>query len=101
GVAPGGEGEVGGERHRLRQEDTLWVLEGAVGSGPWTDLYAFTLEPQYPVDYEMANHFTSTWPASPFVQNLTAQRCGPGRRAILRNRDLVVRQGGESRAETV
>ena len=40
----------------------------------WTDLYAFTLERHFPVDYEMANHYTSTHPSSPFVQALTAQR---------------------------
>jgi N-hydroxyarylamine O-acetyltransferase len=91
---------VGGESHRLRQEEGLWVLEGL--SGPqWTDLCAFTLEPQYPIDYEMANHFTSTWPASSFVQSLTAQRSWPARRALLRNRDLVIREGGQARSETV
>ncbi len=37
----------------------------------------------------MANHFTSTYPRSPFVLNLTAQRSRAERRAILRNRDLV------------
>ena len=65
---------------------------------PIADLYAFTLEPHYPVDFEMANHFTSTWPRSPFVLNLTAQRSWPERRAILRNRDLVVREDGVSTA---
>jgi N-hydroxyarylamine O-acetyltransferase len=99
-LAPGAEIDVAGDRHRLRQEDGLWVLEGLVGTG-WTDLYAFTLEPQYPVDFEMANHFTSTYPSSPFVQSLTAQRSWPGGRAILRNRDLVRRQGAQTHAETI
>jgi N-hydroxyarylamine O-acetyltransferase len=86
--------------HHLRREDDLWVLTGD-STGERTDLYAFTLEPHFPVDFEMANHFTSTWPRSPFVQSLTAQRSWPGRRAILRNRDLLVREGGAVRNETI
>ena len=89
-----------GEGHRLRREGDLWVLQGnAVGD--WADLYAFTLEPHYPVDFEMANHFTSTHPRSAFVLNLAAQRSWPERRALLRNRDLVVREDGSSTATTV
>jgi N-hydroxyarylamine O-acetyltransferase len=88
-----------GAGYRLRREGKLWVLQGSYGE--WADLYAFTLEPQYPVDFEMANHFTSTWPRSPFVQSLTAQRSWPGRRLILRNRDFAVREGGALRNEPV
>jgi N-hydroxyarylamine O-acetyltransferase len=75
--------------HRLRSEDQLWVLQAATRDG-WSDLYAFTLEPQYPVDFEMANHYTSTHPRSAFVLNLTAQRSWPERRAVLRNRELAL-----------
>ena len=54
---------LGDTAGRLKREADLWVLEGTSG-GDWTDLYAFTLERQFPVDYEMANHFTSTYPQS-------------------------------------
>jgi N-hydroxyarylamine O-acetyltransferase len=91
---------VGGVGHRLHREGESWVLEGNV-EGAWTDLYAFTLEPQYPVDFEMANHFTSTHPRSAFVLNLTVQRSWPEKRALLRNRDLVVRQDGAATPTTV
>jgi N-hydroxyarylamine O-acetyltransferase len=77
-----------------------WALQGNT-AGDWADLYAFTLESQYPVDFEMANHFTSSWPRSPFVLNLTAQRSWPEKRAILRNRDLVVRENGACTATTI
>jgi N-hydroxyarylamine O-acetyltransferase len=99
-LTAGPETWIGGDGYRLREEDGLWVLAGTLG-GQWTDLYAFTLEAQYPVDFEMANYFTSTYPGSPFVQSLTAQRSWPGRRAILRNRELARRDGGESRAEAI
>ncbi len=83
---------VGGIGHRLRREAEGLVLEGKI-AGQWIDLYAFTLEPQYPVDFELANYFTSTHPRSGFVLNLTAQRSWPERRATLRNRELVIREG--------
>jgi N-hydroxyarylamine O-acetyltransferase len=89
-----------GSGYRLRREAELWVLEGNL-TGEWADLYCFSLEPQYPVDFEVANHFTSTHPESHFVQSLTAQRAWPGRRVILRNRDLVVREGRTTRSERV
>ena len=63
---------------------------GLMWSWQLQDRYAFTLEPQYPIDFEMANHFTSTYPRSAFVNTLTAQRSGPERRVVLRNRDLTV-----------
>jgi N-hydroxyarylamine O-acetyltransferase len=85
---------------RLRHEDGLWVLTGD-STGERMDLYAFTLEPHFHVDFEMANHFTSTWPHSPFVQSLTAQRSWPRRRAILRNRDLTIREGASVLSETI
>jgi N-hydroxyarylamine O-acetyltransferase len=86
---------VGREGHRLRREGELWVLQGCA-AGSWTDLYAFALEPTYDVDFEMGNHFTSTHPRSAFVLNLVAQRSWPEKRAILRNRELAVREDGKA-----
>lgn len=98
--AAGPETWVEGIGFRLQREGESWVLARNAG-GQWTDLYAFTLEPQHPVDFEMANHFTSTWPRSPFVQSLTAQRARRSGSVILRNRELAVREGGAVRTETI
>ena len=99
-LATGRESWIGVSGHRLRRENDLWVLEGN-GAGDWNDLYAFTLEAQYPVDFEMANHFTSTWPQSPFVNNLVAQRSWPEGRATLLNRSLVVQEGNAATPQEV
>jgi len=80
---------LGGLGHSLRREGAEWVLESQTG-----DLYAFTLEPQHPVDFVVANHFTSTWPRSPFVTSLIVQRCRIDQRAILRDRELTLRSAG-------
>ena len=69
-----------------------WVLQSRRNDA-WLDLYAFTLEPQQSIDYEIANHYMSTHPDSRFVQTLTVQLPGPQRRMILRNRDLIEDRG--------
>jgi len=61
----------------------------------WVDLYAFTLSPALPIDYEVAHHFTSTYPKSPFVTTLTVQRSDPEKRRFLRGRTYTVRMGSE------
>jgi len=91
-LAEGREVWIGASGHRMRREGPAWVLEGDAGEG-FSDLYIFTLEPQLPVDYEMANHYTSTHPSSSFLRTLTAQRSLPERSVILRDRELRVREG--------
>lgn len=64
------------------------------------DLYAFDLQPQLPVDSEMANHYTSTSPRSSFVKHVTVQRPGPDERLVLWERSFVVQRGeGEERID--
>ena len=75
-------------------ESGLRVLQSSRG-GPWEDLYAFTLEPQQRVDYELMSHYTSTHPSSPFTQILTAQRIAPDVRRILRDREYSEDRGGD------
>lgn len=77
-----------GWRFRLRREQDTWRLEGWLDG--WDPLYAFTLEPQLPVDFEPANWYVSTHPQSRFVQTLTAQRPTLRERYVLRNREFTV-----------
>jgi N-hydroxyarylamine O-acetyltransferase len=84
----GGEAQQGAWRFRLVEEETMRVLQ-APRAGGWSDLYAFTLEVQYFADYVMANHYTSTWPESPFVNRLVAQLTQPDMRWSLVDRELT------------
>jgi N-hydroxyarylamine O-acetyltransferase len=78
-----------GWNHALsRDEDGSWVLRSLHPEG-WFDLYAFTLEPQHPVDYEVANHYLSTHPRSPFVTGPVVQRSTTEWRLSLTGRRLV------------
>ncbi len=54
---------------RLVREGESWVLQSRV-AGVWLDQYEFTLERHYPSDYEVANHYTATFPTSYFRQTL-------------------------------
>jgi N-hydroxyarylamine O-acetyltransferase len=80
--------------YRVIEEKTgQWLLQSRRQDG-WGKLYSFTLDPQTPADCEMANHYTSTHPDSPFVRTLTAQLPTPAARHVLRNRELVTDRGG-------
>ncbi|HSM12754.1 MAG TPA: arylamine N-acetyltransferase, partial [Thermoanaerobaculia bacterium] len=87
---------AGGETHRLaRETGGIQVLQRRV-EGVWTDLYAFSPTPALPIDYEVANHFTSTHPRSIFRQTLTAQRATVAGRHLLRGRTYTLRRGDAS-----
>jgi N-hydroxyarylamine O-acetyltransferase len=79
--------------YRVHEEAPGRFAVQSLRDGAWLDLYAFTLEPQHPIDFEMANHFTSTHPGSRFVQMLTVQKLAREARTILRNTELTVDRG--------
>ncbi|MGE0493055.1 MAG: arylamine N-acetyltransferase [Vulcanimicrobiota bacterium] len=88
-----------GRRYRLIREGQLWVLQ-RLEPEPG-DLYAFTLEPQHPVDFVMANHFTATHPSSIFRHVLTVQRPHPEVRYNLHNDVFRVHQDGQTETRPV
>jgi N-hydroxyarylamine O-acetyltransferase len=75
-------------KHRLILDPPFHVLQTMHPSG-WFDLYAFTLEEQYPADYELANYFISTNPRSPFVNMIFVSRPEPEVHWTLMNRRLT------------
>lgn len=79
---------------RLQPEGRVSVLQRLQAEG-WADLYALEPDPALPVDFELGNHYTSTYPESGFVRTLTAQLPAPGVRRILRDRTLTILRGGE------
>ena len=63
--------------YRLVQpQASVWQLQERLGTesdhiaseSDWTTLYTFTEEDHHLADVVMSNHYTSTWPESPFVQ---------------------------------
>ncbi|HEY2842568.1 MAG TPA: arylamine N-acetyltransferase [Bryobacteraceae bacterium] len=77
------------ESHRLLPLENGFVLE-ALLHGAWLALYRFTLEPQFPADYEVSNWHLCNHPSSFFRNTLLAARALPGVRYALRNNQLAV-----------
>lgn len=86
--------------YRIMRDGVDFALELKL-SGRWAPLYRFRLEAQNPIDFEVANWFTATHPASPFTRNLVCARVDGARRLTLMNRTLAVREanGGVTRRD--
>lgn len=59
-------------------------------------LWVSSLEADIPIDFEMANHYTATWPTSPFVQRMMLRAFTPDGRISAMNRDLTIVRNGET-----
>lgn len=81
--------------HRMVRRDGEWVLEGLI-KGAMTPLWTSSLEPQFPVDFALANHYVSTFPESPFVLRLMIRALTPEGRVSAMNREVTVRHGNQS-----
>ena len=92
-LVEGQEARHGRDLHRLVRRDGEWVLEGLV-NGAMTSLWTSSLEPQFPVDFAMANHYVSTFAESPFVTRVMIRALTPEGRVSAMNRDVTVLRGG-------
>ena len=59
-----------------RRRHQGWQLQLAQDDGTWTVEYNFDPVQQHLADIAMSNHYTQTWPSSPFVQRLVVVRKG-------------------------
>ena len=80
--------QVGDETHWLTREDGHWVLHARFGDAAF-DCWASTLEHDNLVDFELGNHYTSTHPASTFVNRLMLRAYTPSGRVSVMNRDVT------------
>jgi N-hydroxyarylamine O-acetyltransferase len=88
-LVEGQEARHGHDVHRLVRRDGEWVLEGMI-RGAMTPLWTSSLEPQFPVDFALANHYVSTFPESPFATRLMIRALTPDGRVSAMNRDVTV-----------
>ncbi len=80
---------VGEWTWRLDQEGEEWVLRSLHPDG-WFDVYAFRLERQYPVDFDLILTFSCHDPNSVFIGKLVVQRGDDKVRHVLKDRTLIV-----------
>jgi N-hydroxyarylamine O-acetyltransferase len=99
-MAPGDVSDQFGCSYRVARDGEFWVLQLFVG-GAWADLYAYTLEPQFPIDFEVANYYISTNPRSLFVQAPFVARRTPEAHCLLRGRELTIVRGGDTSVQAI
>jgi len=87
-------------RYRILMDKGAWVLQ-SLEAGTWTDLYAFTLEPQHWIDYKVANYYVSTHPDSQFARGIVVQRPTPEARYSLFNLDFSIDRGDGPETRTL
>lgn len=88
---PGKTAEQFAWKYRLMEEASEFVLQMWRPEG-WLDLYAFTMEEQHGVDYEVANYFTACHPDSFFRKQLMVHLPGAEVRVTLFGRRLIERR---------
>lgn len=89
-IVDGNEATQGGWRYRVdRVDEHDWILSTR-HRGDWLDLYSFTLQPRYPNDFAVANHFTSTHARSPFTGRLMATAAGEHTRPSVVDTELTL-----------
>ena len=83
----------GPDVHRITRRDGEWLLEAQIG-GAMTPLWTSTLVAESPIDFVVANHFTSTWAESPFVNRLMLRALTPDGRVSVMNREVTISRNG-------
>ncbi|MFB9903513.1 arylamine N-acetyltransferase family protein [Allokutzneria oryzae] len=78
-----------GWEHRLDEDNGWWTLSKRVGD-EWEVLYGFDLVERRRVDYEVAHHYTSTHPRSPFTGQVVVMRLERGVSRRLVGNELTV-----------
>jgi N-hydroxyarylamine O-acetyltransferase len=100
-LAPGAVVSAGGWSYRIEQQPidagtkqpaTQWTTQWVTYrlTGEQVDLHSFTVDPRFPVDYNVINYYTSTNPRSPFVGRLFTQKMAPGVNHVLNDRTLTI-----------
>jgi len=88
------------EPHRLLPLENGFVVEASIG-GNWNPFYRFTLEPQFPADYEVSNWYLCHHPSSFFRHMLMGARATADGRYALRNNTLAIHQNGKTEKSTL
>ena len=89
------------ESFRLTTDERFGHVLEALVRDRWQKLYAFTLEEQLPVDYELMNYFTSTSPDALFTQVRICTKPTPEGRVTLTGMELKIRRGEQTETSYV
>lgn len=87
-LLPGVQARLGDEVHWMGRDGRFWVLHAQTGAEP-VQAWASTAEEEYPVDFELGSHYTSTHPDSPFVNRIMLRALTDEGRVTVANRDVT------------
>lgn len=85
------------ESHWMARHGGFWVMRAQTPEKA-VDAWVSTLEADNAVDFEMANHYTSTHPASGFVNRLMLRALTSDGSVAVMNREVTFRDSGVARA---
>jgi N-hydroxyarylamine O-acetyltransferase len=83
-----------GQSHWMTQEANFWAMH-VPHDGQTVTGWLSTLEIEHPIDFELANHYTATHPASPFTNIMMLSAPTPGGRVSVMNRGVTIRNGAQ------
>jgi N-hydroxyarylamine O-acetyltransferase len=92
-LVPGERVSVDAEEHWMARDGDHWVLRTRTPEREM-DLWVSTLEDDNLVDFEVANHYVSSHPASGFVNRLMLRAHTHGGRVHVMNREVTEWRGG-------
>jgi N-hydroxyarylamine O-acetyltransferase len=85
------------QTHWMVRDDQYWVLRAPTDEKV-VDCWVSTLEADNPIDFVVANHYTSTHPDSSFVNRIMLRALTDDGRVSVMNRDVTIRRGTQSRS---
>jgi N-hydroxyarylamine O-acetyltransferase len=91
-LAAGARVEAGTEAHWMERDGDYWLLRTTSGDKD-ADCWVTTFDRDNVIDFEVGNHFTSTYPSSPFRSRLMLRALTADGRVTVMNRDLTIRRG--------
>jgi len=80
---------VDNEKHWMARDENHWLLRTQTND-KIVDCWASPLDRDNLIDFELGNHYTSTHPASPFVNRIMLRALTNDGRVGLMNRDLTI-----------
>lgn len=83
------------EVHWMARDRNQWTLRARSGDNT-VDCWVSSLEADNLIDFEVGNHYTATHPMSPFLNRIMLRALTPSGRVTVMNRDVTVRNGGDS-----
>lgn len=99
-LVDGAEARSGQESHWMARDRDHWILRTRTHD-KIVDCWVSPLSADNLVDFEVGNHYTSTHPASPFVNRIMLRALTADGRVGIMNRDLTIWRGNEPTASQI